>query len=100
MDVEVSATSPACSTGFRRYCPLPSCTMDWQASKSIFRSLVSPAAIVNWPPAICPLGILMPVRDSLEMLSGTGVVGFALSTTQLAVEPQAFEGTVALLSAR
>src|SRR5882757_9402713 len=82
IETEVVETSPACSTGFSRYCPLPCKTMETQVLKSISRSLVSPAAMVRPPLAIWPGGILMPVVDSLESCRVWTVP--SLSTTQLA----------------
>src|ERR1700741_1534514 len=85
---EVRLTSPACSTGLRRNCPLPCVTIDAQALKSMSRSLVSPAASTNWPPAICPDGILIPVCAWLDKRSGNGVLVVSLvSVTQFAMVP-------------
>src|SRR5262249_49374230 len=100
MDDEVSDTSPACNTGFSRNCPLPRVTMEAQALKSTFRSLVCPAAMVNWPPAIWPEGILIPVCDSEDSASVCGVLlASPVRVTQLAELPHLLPETVAPLSA-
>lgn len=39
MEVDVVEISPACNTGFRRYCPLPVVTIEEQVLKSRFKSL-------------------------------------------------------------
>lgn len=40
MELEVVLTSPACSTGFSRYWPLPFTTIEAQVLKSMSRSFV------------------------------------------------------------
>src|SRR5258708_32118163 len=90
MEEEVRLTSPECSTGLRRNCPLPSETMEAHALKSISKSSVCPAAAVNCPPAIWPDGILMPVCDSLESRRGCGVLGPLGHNPQFAVLPHWF----------
>src|SRR5258708_32156010 len=84
MEEEVRLTSPECSTGLRRNCPLPSETMEAHALKSISKSSVCPAATVNCPPAIWPDGILMPVFDSLDSRRGCGVLALVVNIQQLA----------------
>src|SRR5436309_12576824 len=85
LDADCNETSPACRTGFNRYCPLPSTTTVAQASKSIFKSFVCPEPIVKLPPAICPDGILSPVCISDESCNAWGVLaGSLVNITQLA----------------
>ena len=103
MDVLVdwSATSPACSTGFILYCPLPWTTTEAHALKSMFKSLLSPDATVNCPPAICPEGILIPVvvSEDIRMLMGV-LVGSLVSIRQFAYALHLLPFTLTLLSAR
>ena len=74
--------------------------IDLQVSKSMSRSFVSPAAILNPPDAIWPEGILRPVFASLESSSSWGVLGEEVSMMQLAEFPQALLEMLRLLSAR
>src|SRR5258708_17603256 len=60
--------------------------MEAHASKSRFKVLVWPAAIVNCPPPIWPDGILIPVFDSLES-SRVWTLLSDPSTTQLLSAP-------------
>src|SRR5437870_12732551 len=57
LDADCSETSPACSTVFSRYCPLPCTTTEAHASKSIFKSYVCPEPIVMLTLTICQNGI-------------------------------------------
>ena len=99
--VDCVATSPACSTGLRRYLPFPCTTIDAQALKSMLRSFVSPAPMVNSPPAIWPDGILMPVLVSDDSCNCCGVLlGSLVSITQLAKFPHLLLLTVTLSAAR
>src|SRR5207245_3896892 len=88
LDADCNETSPACRTGFNRYCPLPCTTTEAQASKSIFKSFVCPEPIVKLPPAICPDGILIPVCVSDESCNACGVLeGSLVSIRQFATLP-------------
>src|SRR5438552_18629194 len=77
----LTEASPACRTGFKRNFPLaPALTIEAQALKSMSKLADCPAAMVNFPPAIWPEGIVRPVCASLGSVSSCGLV--ALSTTQ------------------
>src|SRR3989442_5846243 len=100
LEADCSETSPACRTGFSRYCPLPCTTTEAQASKSIFKSFVCPEPTVKFPPAICPDGILIPVCDSDESCNAWGVLaGSLVSIRQLATLPHLLLFTLALFGA-
>src|SRR5207247_9875004 len=100
LDADCNETSPACSTGFSRYCALPCTTTEAQASKSIFKSFVWPEPTVKLPPAICPDGILIPVCVSDESCNACGVLeGSLVSIRQFATLPHLLLFPLALFGA-
>jgi hypothetical protein len=66
--------------------PLPVATIEAQALKSMSRSLVSPAPMVKFPPAIWPEGIFRPLCASLVSVKAWTLLS-AESITQLAGLP-------------